>query len=227
MTDLVLLAVSRMASGVCIGGVEPEGGPWIRPVKSFGCPRLADIRFNDGSLMQPFDVVGLNLLEARPAPPHREDMQCDFLHPRPHLRRHLDEPEREDLLRRCHDPRPADVWCSGDRSLTLFEPLSLTAAFVYDVYSRKYETRIAWPGYDRAQGAPVTDLKWRALGWEWVLQGPHHQQYDREGLRRRLGVERIFLAVGLSRSFQGQFWPMVVGVHTLPDYVATVDERRL
>jgi hypothetical protein len=70
MTELVLLAVTRMLSGICIGGVALEGGPWVRPVKPFGCPQLGDIRFPDGRLMRPFDVVALNLLERRPAPPH-------------------------------------------------------------------------------------------------------------------------------------------------------------
>jgi hypothetical protein len=227
MTELVLLAVTRMLSGVCIGGVGPDGGPWVRPVKAFGCPQLGDIRYADGTLMQPFDVVALQLLERRPAPPHVEDVLCDFVHPRPERRGRLSDPEREAFLQRCLDPSPNEVWCGGGRSLTLFEPSTLTAAFAFDSYSEKFECRIAWPGYDRTQGVPVTDLKWRALGWEWVTQGPHNQQYDLIGLRARLGIERLFLAVGLSRNYQGQYWPIVVGVHTLPDYEATVDERRL
>jgi hypothetical protein len=227
MTELVLLAVTRMLSGICIGGVALEGGPWVRPVKPFGCPQLGDIRFPDGRLMRPFDVVALNLLERRPAPPHVEDMLCDFAHPRPEWRGHLGEPERQALLERCLDPRPAEVWCGGNRSLTLFEPPALTAAFSYDAYSMKFDCRIAWPGYDRPQGVSVTDLKWRALGREWVERGPANQQYDLTALRRHLEVERLFLAVGLSRSYQGQFWPIVVGVHTLPDYEATIDERQL
>jgi hypothetical protein len=227
MTDVVLLAVTRMLSGICIGGVEPEGGPWLRPVKAFGCPQLGDIRYTDGCMMRPFDVVALNLQERRPAPPHVEDVLCDFVHPRPERHGRLDEAERLALLEQCVDPNPAEVWCGGNRSLTLFEPLSLTAAFSYDAYSQKYEARIAWPGYDRPQGVPVTDLKWRALGYEWVEHGPGNQQYDLESLRRHLGFERLFLAVGLSRNYQGQYWPIVVGVHTLPDYEATVDERRL
>jgi hypothetical protein len=216
-----------MLSGVCIGGVAPGGGPWVRPVKAFGCPQPGDIRYADGTLMRPFDIVGLNLREPHPMPPHREDVLCDFTHPRPELRGRLSEAEREALLERCLDPRPADVWCGGDRSLALFEPPTLTAAFSYDDYSEKFEARIAWPGYDRPGGVPVTDLKWRALGREWTSRGPHNVQYHREGLGRRLGVERLFLAIGLSRNYQGQFWPIVVGVHTLPDYEATVDERRL
>src|SRR5205085_7446382 len=77
MTDLVLLAVTRMLSGVCIGGAPPGGGPWVRPVKSFGCPQLGDIRYADGTLMGPFDIVSLNLLKSQPDPPHVEDVLCD------------------------------------------------------------------------------------------------------------------------------------------------------
>jgi hypothetical protein len=227
MTDLVLLAVTRMLGGICIGGVPPGGGPWVRPVKPFGCPQLGDIRYADGTLMRPFDMVSFNLLQPQPEPPHVEDMVCDFIRPRPERRGRLAESERALLLERCLDPRPAEIWCQGSRSLTLFEADALTAAFSYDSYSEKFEARIAWPGYDRPGGAPVTDLKWRALGREWTTREAHNQQFDLPPLRRRLGFERLFLAVGLSRSYQGQFWPIIVGVHTLPDYEATVDERRL
>jgi hypothetical protein len=232
----VLLAVSRMLSGVCIGGIAPGGGPWVRPVKAFGCLQLGDIRFRGGALMRPFDRAALQLLKPQPDPPHVEDVLCDFVHPRPELRGRLTEPEREAFLLRCLDPRPADIWCPhpekpaervDGRSLTLFEPPALTAAFAFDSYSEKFECRIAWPGYDRPQGVAVTDLKWRALGQDWVRRGPGNQQYSLEGLRQKLEAARVFLAVGLSRSYQGQVWPIVVGVHTLPDYEATVDERRL
>ena len=37
----------------------------------------------------------------------------------------------------------------------------------------------------------------------------------------------VYLAVGLSRSYQGQYWPIVAGVHLLPDYDVTVDARQL
>jgi hypothetical protein len=233
MTELVLLAVTRMLSGVCIGGVRSEatpgagGGRWVRPVKAFGCPQLGDIRYAGGALMRPFDIVALHLLQPQPDPPHVEDVLCDFIRPRPEWRGRLDESERQAFLDACADPHPAEIWCGGSRSLTLFEPAALSAAFALDSYSGKYECRIAWPGCDRSQGVPVTDLKWRALGREWMTRGPQHQQYDLPALKRRLEAERIFLAVGLSRNYQRQFWPIVVGVHILPDYEAAIDERQL
>src|SRR5262249_3220029 len=152
------------------------GGSWVRPVKAFGCLQTGDIRYRDSKLMRPFDVVALNLLKPRPDPPHVEDMLCDFVHPRPELRGHLTEQEREAFLVRCLDPNPGEVWGGGGRSLTLFEPSALAAAFAFDSYSEKFDARIAWPGCDRPQGAAVTDLKWRALGREWVRRGPGNQQ---------------------------------------------------
>ena len=103
MTELVLLAVTRMLSGVCIGGVPPGSGAWVRPVKPFGALQLGDIRYADGTLMQPFDRVALNLGAPRPAPPHAEDVLCDFRHSRPQRLGRLAESEREALLAKCLD----------------------------------------------------------------------------------------------------------------------------
>jgi hypothetical protein len=48
-------------------------------------------------------------------------------------------------------------------------------------------------------------------------------EYDGGDLESKLGVREVYLAVGLTRSFQGAFWPIVIGVHTVPDYEAIVD----
>jgi hypothetical protein len=34
----------------------------------------------------------------------------------------------------------------------------------------------------------------------------------------RLSAEVVYLALGLSRVWQGKRWVLVVGVHTVPDY---------
>jgi hypothetical protein len=43
----------------------------------------------------------------------------------------------------------------------------------------------------------------------------------------RFGIEEIYLAIGLTRSYRGEFWPMIVGVHTWPDYEAKIDYDNL
>jgi hypothetical protein len=37
----------------------------------------------------------------------------------------------------------------------------------------------------------------------------------------------MVLAIGLSRPHQGACWPMVIGVHTMPDYDHAVDYDNL
>jgi len=41
--------------------------------------------------MRPFDIVSLHLLKPQPEPPHVEDVQCDFIRPRPEWRGRLSE----------------------------------------------------------------------------------------------------------------------------------------
>ena len=57
MSQIALLAVTKMLSGICIGGVPVQGGLWVRPVKNFGNILPGDARYADGSWMAPFDIV--------------------------------------------------------------------------------------------------------------------------------------------------------------------------
>ena len=71
----------------------------------------------------------------------------------------------------------------------------------------------------------MTDLRWRALGRQWLGESGTELSLTGAQLRERLGTEAVFLALGLSRSFEGVHWSMVVGVHALPDYNVTINYR--
>ena len=98
MNQIILLAATRMLSGVCIGGIADDG-KWVRPVKERGGLLLGDIMYADRRVMQAFDVVHFPVLRPRPQPPHVEDCLSDFIRTRPRLVRHLDPGER------CRAPR--------------------------------------------------------------------------------------------------------------------------
>src|SRR5688572_325962 len=98
MGEILLLAVTKMRSGLCIGGVTPGDSRWVRPVKAFGNILPGDLRLPGGALMRPFDIVELALGAPHPDPPHKEDILCDFVRPRPRLGRHVTGDEREALL---------------------------------------------------------------------------------------------------------------------------------
>jgi hypothetical protein len=227
MAEVALLAVTRMISGICIGGVPPGGGAWVRPVKKFGTILPGDIRYLDGNWMRPFDVIDINLIRPRPDPPHVEDWTCDFVRPRPRLVRRLDPSDRRRLLQSAMDPAAAEAWRTRRQSLAVIRPGDITAHFALDAYSSHYESRIAWPGCERTRGCPVTDLRWRALGRRLVPREGGELRLSLEDLVERIGCEEVFLAVGLSRNYEGQFWPIVVGVHCLPDFEVTLDPANL
>ena len=83
------------------------------------------------------------------------------------------------------------------------------------------------PDHPRAaspRGASVTDLRWQALGRTWLAEddradtGERRLALGRDALFEQLGCQSLYLVIGLSRLWQGEHWPLVVGVHTVPDY---------
>lgn len=240
---LVMLAVTKMQTGVCIAGVRRDDpAAWVRPVRDFGSILLGDVTYPPAPgaastrmrrVMRPFDMVEFALGRARHEPPFIEDWTCDFAHHRPRLLGTLPAEERARLLDAA-GCQPDALFIQGHRSLGALAVEHLTATFHHDTYSGKYEARLAFADLPASDaGAPCTDLKWRALGRHLLAEHPAVHM-DPNGVRTLIladdelraalgGVGRVWLALGLSRAYHGRAWPLVVGVHTLPDYEADVD----
>jgi hypothetical protein len=236
-TEVLILAMTRMLSGVCTAGMthEPDettGLRWVRPVKDYGTLLLGDLTDARGRVIQLYDVVSLHLLEPRPNPPHTEDWLTDFVRHRPRLLRRLEGDRRRKFLQEYLDTDPYEVLVAQKRSLCLTQPDQVWGCFTLDSYSGKYEARLAFSLADQAflgsvskGGLPVTDLKWRALGRAWLPGG--RLDFDDDSLRERLEADEIYLTVGLSRTYEGRIWPLVLAVHTVPDYSADIDYTSL
>jgi hypothetical protein len=237
--ELLILAVTKMLGGVCIAGMTTERHPltglrWVRPVREYGHVLLGDITTPTGTVVRPFDVVEFNFLQSRPVPPHAEDCIADFVHHRPRIVRRLEGERRAGFLHKHLDRAPRQVLDSQQRSLCLIEPDWVKGCFRLDAYTGRFDARIAFGlgkkhylgSYARG-GIAVTDLKWRALGRSWLPGDGGWTEFDAGDLEARLAIQQIYLAVGLTRSYRGGFWPMIVGVHTVPDYEAAVDYDNL
>lgn len=229
--EVLVLAMTKMRSGICTAGFSRERDPvtglrWVRPVREFDTVQPGDMADASGRPVQCCDVVELNLIEPRPDPPHVEDWLTDFVHHRPLLRRRLEGEKRASLFSRYLDRAPEEVLVDQTRSLCLVQPEQVWVHFSLDAYSGKYEARMRFvlagdanhPRTTSRRGVSVTDLKWRALGQSW-LGGRSYLALDHDALFERLNAEALYLAVGLSRTYQGEYWPLVVGVHAVPDYV--------
>ena len=208
---------------------------WVRPVKEHGTLLLGDLTDAEGRVIQCSDVIELHLQEPHPDPPHSEDWVTDFIYHRPRLLRRLQGERRARFLAEHLDQAPEDVLGQHPtRSLCLIRPDRLWARFDLDPYSLKYQARIGFnlEGVRHSQansprGVPVTDIKWRALGRSWLGATGRELALDEDALRARLEAEDIYLALGLSRGYQGKIWLLVIGVHVVPDYQAEIDYDNL
>lgn len=234
--EILILAMTKMRSGICTAGftldpVPTTGLRWVRPVRHFDTLHPGDMMDDEGRLVRCCDVVELNLVQPRPDPPHVEDWLADFVYHRPRLLRRLEGEKRAAFFPKYLDTAPQDVLISHKRSLCLVEPKDVWVRFSLDAYSGKFEARLGFileadanhPRAASRRGVSVTDLKWRALGRQWVGKqgGTISLAYD--ALVERLNAEAVYLALGLSRNWQGEYWPLVVGVHVVPDYEAALD----
>lgn len=239
--EVLIMAMTRMKAGICTAGFvaekdAPGGVRWVRPVKKFGSLLLGDMTDAAGRLVQMDDVVQLHLIKSTPQPPHVEDWETDFIKHPPVLLRRLEGDKRADFLHNHVDSQPLDVLQHHTRSLCLIRPDSLWASFFCDATAHKYEARMGftldgvdYPTHNPGNGASVTDLRWRALGRRWLAEGKSVQKLNlaQSSLIDRLEAREIFLSIGLSRTFDGKLWLLVIGVHVLPDYDATIDLNNL
>jgi len=233
--QVLVLAVTKMHGGVCIAGMttEPDsvtGLRWVRPIREHDHVLLGDITTVEGDVLRPFDVVEFNLLRPHPLPPHTEDWITDFVRYRPRILRRLEEERRTGFMAKYLDKAPHEVLDSRQRSLCLVKPDWVSGCFRLDAYSGRFDARLAF-GLNRRTyrgsyakgGLSVTDLKWRALGRAWLPPTGGGVDFEAGDLEARFGIQEIYLAVGLTRAYQGGFWSIIVGVHTVPDYQAEVD----
>jgi len=229
--QVLILAMTKMLSGICTAGFTAELDPvtglrWVRPVRDFDTIQPGDMTDAGGRLAQCGDVVELNLLAPRPAPPHVEDWLTDFVHHRPRLLRRLEGEKRAGFFPQYLDRAPEDVLVHHTRSLCLVQPEQVWASFSLDGYSGKYEARMGFflPGdanQHRAagrRGISVTDIEWQSLGRTWLSERGGRLTLNHDQLFERLNAEALYLAVGLGRKWQGEYWPLVVGVHAVHDY---------
>lgn len=246
--EILIMAMTRMRSGICTAGLvadaEAAGGmAWVRPVKPYGSLLLGDMTDAAGRVVQVGEVVELALVRPRPNPVHREDWVTDFIRRRPRVVGRLAGARWAEFLDQHIDPAPDDVLVHHRRSLCLVQPIVLSATFLLDLHTGKYEARVTFTlaGCGESErraplNLPVTDLAWRALGRRWLAEqlvesAPAEEvlrlMLEDAELRKRLSATTIFLSIGLSRTYEGKIWPLVIGVHPLPAYAVTIDYAQL
>lgn len=239
-TELLIMALTRMKAGVCTAGFSKEPHldshlRWVRPVKSSKPLLLDDLRDSTGRIVEIGDVVTFNLLQPTLQHSRPEDWLTDFFQQRVCVKYHLKAQKWADFLANHFDKDPLAILQSQSRSLCLLKPDDLWVKFAGNIGDGTYEARLGfqlqgsvYPQNDPQKGIPVTDIKWRALGRHWLAQDEKQElclNYD--AVCQRLAADVLYLSVGLSLPFKGKIWPLVIGIHPVPDYNITIDYTTL
>ncbi|MDI6791266.1 MAG: hypothetical protein QME81_00120 [bacterium] len=231
--DIVILAMTRMFTGICIAGIEPETGQWIRPVRPEVSDRLehslqlTDLVVKGIPQVKYLDISRFFLGEARPDPPHIEDRLLDRRF-KPKLIKEFTAEERLDFLSTYQDRSSIDRLLNKESSLGLIKPDDFTIRFGPNKAGADISVRIDFSlGQAFYQDKPCPDLKIRALGRKLLQHFKcSHYQLDREDFLKK-GYDHIFFALGLTRLYQGEHWLMVIGLHSAPEYKAEIDFTNL
>ena len=72
----------------------------------------------------------------------------------------------------------------------------------------------------------VTDIYWRALGRNLLARG-YNPVLEGEELQSILEYSKFFLTIGLGRLFRGRYWPLIVGVHTVPYFPVRINYENI
>lgn len=230
MVAVLILAVARTSDRLCLVGMTTDPHPlsglrWVRPTPERGALRMEDLSTDGGDTIHPFDVVEFNLLRPSPLPPHIEDCIADFECDRPRIVRRLQAERRSRFLRKYCDRAPRQVLEGQQRSLCLVRASSVTGSFRQHPASAGLDARLSFKVEGRTYrgsyakgGLGVADLQWLALAESWLPKDGGWVEFDEGMLEARLGIKEIFLIIGLNRCGHRRFEPIVLGVHTVPEY---------
>ncbi len=225
--DVLILAVARQDDGLTIVGMTTERDAvthlrWVRLSPADVPLTLDELRYGDGTLVRPGDVIRLALGAPRRQAPHIESVEIDLAEMPVQRVRRLEGERRSAFFAQHLDPDPADVVRHRHRSLCLVRPDHFHAIACINEDSGEFEARLALrigKLTSKEEGVPVNDIYWRALMRSW-LGDNEFEEWDEEALRGHLGDLYLVLALGRKGLF-------VAGVHTIPEYEADLDETAL
>jgi hypothetical protein len=236
--DITILALTKMHGGVCAAGIDGDGR-WVRPVRphSDSQPRFEMVTdycllpldfFHGGhSHLINLAVTRFWFTSHKPQAPHTEDWVME-LSRKPQLIRKLTGEEQERFLA-AHVEDTAPLFNGeGRRSLALIKHTSFSFSFGMNRSGDDVSVRASFKAGDVGiDDVGCTDLRMRALGRKMLEKSRDGRSLLSDEDFRRQDKQATYLTIGLSRPFQGKHWPILVGVHSLPELDVEIDFARL
>ncbi|MDP2908086.1 MAG: hypothetical protein Q8O03_09220, partial [Nanoarchaeota archaeon] len=119
-------------------------------------------------------------------------------------------------------------------SLILLGPVTIESVYMYYQGSHMKSPDITFKinslpvKKQRGNDLSCTELKFRAFAKDLLKKRKLTSlRLTGNELKEILKFDKIFVAIGLTGKFRDEYWPMVIGLHTVPDYKQEVDYDNL
>ena len=223
MTEITILAVSRIGRGVCVAGVTEEEN-WIRPTRpnwndSWRCLSYGHCRDeNDNWVVHKGHKLRMHLVRPIPKGDHSEDWLIG--NRRPELVEVLPEDRYQDLCEAVTEATtdPIEEPTAG-RSLIMVHPDRIVRfSFQHDTWGgvKKYRPRCDCVVGGRSRNElPISDAEWRGYGREVMESHDGNCTLRASAVFNKLGTEDCWLTIGRNQ-VRGTPYLLVVGVHLFP-----------
>jgi len=220
--NVTILAVSKRLNGVCIAGIGNDR--WIRPTKKEEL-MLDDIRLENG-----YVSVG-NTYEFHFS--GRNPQQCqseNYLMEGSILKKStLSEDERRRLFTSlCENTfTTAEALKARNRSLVMLGPIRIDSVYIHKEEKMKPpEIKFSVNGVEvkgiKDKPMQCTDLKFWSFARS-LLGQRESLTLDGTEVKKQLRYENMFIIIGLTKLYHGINWPMIISIHTIPDYRQEID----
>lgn len=233
MTEITILAVTRLSTGVCVAGIT-EDGQWIRPTRPNRDDSWRQLEFNDCKdtkgqwIVTKGNIVRMDLVRAIPRGNHSEDWIIGSK--KPELLKEFSESEfrkfceahSENSLKSLEDSKV-------DRSLAMIHPDKI-CSFYFGPDERKTEKYIPRCtfrlGSRRYSDIGVTDAEWRGLGRIININAKSKScEVSAKDIFEALGTESCYLTIG-RYEVKTTAYILVIGVHLFPVRHFDMDFKR-
>ena len=202
---------------------------------------LDDIKLNNGVYLSNSCVYNLSAKKAGFKGYQSENYLIDEKEPIRHFKK-LEDAERNEIFSKLSEnslimSNPSQgvykLLKEKNRSLILLGPVTIDsvelsqddnvhARFDFSIGQIKIKNQ-------NLRSLPCTDLKFLSFAKDIIEeQNTSYLRLNGDDLKDLLKVEKFFIAVGLTAElYMRDYWPMVIGVHTIPDYTQKTDYGNL
>lgn len=231
MTEVTIMSVTRLSSGVCVAGIT-EDGEWVRPTRpepsGWRQLKFEDCKdANDNWIVKKGNVVMMNLIKAIPTGEHSEDWLVGS--GKPKLVRKIPEDDYYEFCKTHQELSLSPLLKpEANRSLILIHPQKVTSfTFQVETSSKGKRTYVPRCGFvfkgQYYLRKPISDAEWRGYGRKYLKASTGPKASD---IYTENGIKDLWLSIG--RNIVGSnVYLLVIGVHLFPVREFKMDFERI